>query len=325
MTSQSSLHRYARAIQRFAAARATEVLLLQASPFLGALLGSAGRDGVDLGRIALLLAGSFVLTGHVFLFNDWAGRGSDLNDPRRASRVFGSRGLNSRQGASLAVGLLVMAMLLLALVGAPAVLFGAMIAALGLLYSGSTSWGKGRPILASLLHLIGGTFHFLLGYTVGHAVDARGVAIALFFGLVFAAGHLNQEVRDYEADLRNRIRTSAVVFGRRRTFFSSLLLFTAAYLLLGVLISLGLLAPALIWATLLWPWHVACSLRALRRGLGFHAAVWMQRRYRLQFAILGLVMLSTAPPIAELARRAQKQAHDSAIPASLGVATDPAG
>jgi 4-hydroxybenzoate polyprenyltransferase len=308
MNVRASLRHYARAIQRFGAGRGTEVFLLQASPFLGALFGSVGQT-LDVGRIAALLAGSLILTAHVFLFNDWAGQNSDLQDPRRATRLFGRRGLSSHQVVRLVMGLLVVAMLLLAFVGAPAALFGAAIAALSLLYSGSTSWGKGRPILASFLHLIGGTFHFLLGYTVSHPIDAPGVAIAIFFGLVFAGGHLNQEVRDYEADLRNGIRTNAVAFGRRRTFLCSLFVFTAAYVLLAFLVWLRLLPHPLIWATVFWPVHVGFSIQALRRGLGFDAAVWMQRRYRLQFAVLGFAMLLTAPPVADLTRRVLQDAH----------------
>jgi 4-hydroxybenzoate polyprenyltransferase len=311
VTAPASFQCYARAIRRFASARATEVCLLQGSPFLGAILGSASHDALKIERIALLLGGSLVLTAHVFLFNDWAGQSSDLNDPRRAAgNVFGDRGLSSHQVASLVVVLLVGAMLLLALVGASAVLYGSAIAALSLLYSGSASRGKGRPIIASLLHLVGGIFHFLLGYTVSHVVDARGVAIAFFFGLAFASGHLNQEVRDYDADLRNRICTNAVAFGRRRTFLYSVLLFTVAYLLLGFLVWQGLLARPLIWATVFWPIHVACSIEALRRGLGFEAAVWMQRQYRLQFAILGLAMFLTAAPVIDLGRRVHQHAHD---------------
>jgi 4-hydroxybenzoate polyprenyltransferase len=323
MSWQFTLSRSARTIRHFAAARGLEVLVLQGSPFLGALLGSVGHDGIDLARLALLLLGSLALTAHVFVFNDWTGESSDLNDPRRTSEVFALRRIAPRQVATLAAALLVVAILVLAFVGAPALLYGAAIAAVSLLYSGSTSWGKGRPIVASLLHLIGGTFHFLLGYTAVQAVDARGVAIAFFFGLVFAGGHLNQEVRDYDADLRNGIRTTAVAFGRRRTFLCSLLVFTAAYLLLGFFAWLGMLARPLIWATLFWPFHVASSVQAFRRGLGFEIAVWMQRRYRLQFALLGVAMVLTTPPLADLARRFQRNAHDRALPAALGVAHVP--
>jgi 4-hydroxybenzoate polyprenyltransferase len=122
-------------------------------------------------------------------------------------------------------------------------------------------------------------------------LDARSLAIALFFGLVFAGGHLNQEVRDYEGDLLNGIRTSAVVFGPRRTFLASLCIFTAAYATLGGLAALGILPRLLLLSAIVWPLHVAWSLRALRRGLVFETALWMQRRYRLLFAFIGLAML----------------------------------
>jgi 4-hydroxybenzoate polyprenyltransferase len=109
---------------------------------------------------------------------------------------------------------------------------------------------------------------------------------------VFAAGHLNQEVRDYEGDLLNDIRTSAVVFGCRRTFLASLSLFTGAYALIVGLAAVGILPRLLLWSAILWLLHVAWSLQALRRGLGFETAEWMQRRYRLLFALVGLAMLA---------------------------------
>jgi 4-hydroxybenzoate polyprenyltransferase len=116
--------------------------------------------------------------------------------------------------------------------------------------------------------------------------------ISLFFGLVFCGGHLNQEVRDYEGDLLNGIRTSAVVFGCRRTFLASLLTFTAAYALLAGLAAFDILPRLLLWSAILWPLHVVWSLRALQRGLGFETALWMQRRYRLLFAFIGLAMVA---------------------------------
>ena len=135
--------------------------------------------------------------------------------------------------------------------------------------------------------------HFLLGYTLFRPLDASGLMISLFFGLVFAGGHLNQEVRDYEGDLLGGIRTSAVVFGCRRAFLASLVLFTAAYAILAGLAALGIVPRLLLWSIVLWPLHVGWSLRALRRGLGFETALWMQRRYRLLFALIGLAMLAS--------------------------------
>jgi 4-hydroxybenzoate polyprenyltransferase len=292
MTSQSSIRYYARVVHHFESTRAPEVLVLQASPILGILIGglSPGRCGVV--RPGLLLLGSLALTAHVFVVNDWAGQVSDLRDPRRVTLVFDRRGVNRRQVARVAIALLIFANLAFAVIGSRAILFGAGVAALSFLYSCSPSLGKTTPIAASLNHLLGGALHFLLGYTLCHALDARGVLISLFFGLVFAAGHLNQEVRDYESDLLNEIRTSAVVFGCRRTFLASLSIFTAAYAILFTLAALGFLPRLLLWSVVLWFLQVVWSMQALRRGLGFETALWMQRRYRLLFAFIGIAMLA---------------------------------
>lgn len=292
MTSQSPFRHYARVVRHFASTRAPEVLALQASPILGSVLGGFRLERCGVLRLGLLLTGSLALTAHVFVFNDWAGHSSDIRDPQRAALVFDRRGISKRQVARLAIALIIIANVAFAAVGRPAMMLGAAIATLSLLYSCSSSFGKSTPIVASINHLLGGALHFLLGYTLYHALDASGLVISLFFGLVFAAGHLNQEVRDYEGDLLNGIRTSAVVFGCRRTFIASLCVFTAAYALLAVLAALGIMPRLLLWSTLVWLLHVAWSLQALRRGLGFETALWMQRRYRLLFAFIGLAMLA---------------------------------
>lgn len=290
--SQSSIRYYARVMHHLESTRALEVVTLQASPVLGILLSgfSVGTCGVI--RPALLLLGSLALTAHVFAFNDWAGHVGDLRDPRRVTLVFDQQGLDRRHVGRVAVALLILANVAFAAIGSRAILLGAGIAVLSLLYSGSPSFGKSVPIAASCNHLLGGALHFLLGYTLCHALDARGVWISLFFGLVFAAGHLNQEVRDYESDLLNQIRTSAVVFGCRRTFLASLCLFTAAYAIVITLAALGILPSLLLWSVVLWLVHVVWSLQALRRGLRFETAIWMQRRYRLLFAFIGMAMLA---------------------------------
>lgn len=283
---------FGRIARHFASTRALEVLALQASPILGIFLGGYRIERGDVVAPGLLVLGSCALTAHVFVFNDWAGHASDLRDPLRAPQVFSRHGIEPREVGWAALALLAFALLAFAAVGLPALVLGGAIAALGLLYSGSPVLGKNAPVASSLNHLVGGTLHFLLGYTLAHALDARGVVIGLFFGLVFAAGHLNQEVRDYDGDLANGIRTNAVVFGRRRAFLASTLVFTAAYAMLAGLAAHGVLPGLLRWSPVAWLLHVAWSRQALRRGLDFDTAVWMQRRYRWLFALVGLVMLA---------------------------------
>lgn len=292
MTSQSPFQHYVRIVQHFAYTRAPEVLALQASPILGGLLGGFSFEQWGIIRSGLLLLGSLALTAHIFVYNDWAGHSSDIRDPQRAMLVFARQGISRRDVASVAIALLIFANIAFAAVGGLAVLFGIAIAAISFLYSSSANFGKSKPIVGSINHLFGGSLHFLLGYTLFHALDANGLVMSLFFGLVFAGGHLNQEVRDYEGDLLNGIHTTAVVFGRQRTFLASLCTFTAAYAIAAGLAALGILPKLLLWSPIAWLLHLAWSVRALQRGLGFETTLWMQRRYRLLFALIGLAMLA---------------------------------
>jgi 4-hydroxybenzoate polyprenyltransferase len=292
MIARATFQQFSRVVGCFACTRAVEVLALQASPILGISLSNYSLETSGLIRPVLLLFGSLSLTAHIFFINDLAGHCTDIRDPRRTKQVFAERGLSKLQVLHVATAPLILAIVAFAAVGGPALLLGAAIAILGLLYSWSPSFGKGTPIMSSINHLLGGALHFLLGYTLSRPFNSNGLLIGLFFGLVFAGGHLNQEVRDYEGDLLNGIRTNAVVFGCRRTFLASLLVFTAAYGLLTSLAALGILPSFLLWSAVLWPLHVVWSLQALKRGLGFETATWMQQRYRLLFALIGLAMLA---------------------------------
>jgi 4-hydroxybenzoate polyprenyltransferase len=289
---RATFQQFSRVVGYFACTRTVEVLALQASPILGLSLSNDSLEMSGVIRPVLLLCGSLSLIAHVFFINDLAGHCTDIHDPRRTKQVFTERGISKLQVSYVATAPLIFASIAFAAVGGPALLLGAAIAILSLLYSWSSTFGKGAPIMSSINHLLGGALHFLLGYTLSRPFDLHGLVIGLFFGLVFAGGHLNQEVRDYEGDLLNGIRTNAVVFGRRGTFLASLLTFTAAYGLLASLAALGILPRFLVWSAVLWPFHVAWSLQALKRGLGFETATWMQRRYRLLFAFIGLAMLA---------------------------------
>jgi 4-hydroxybenzoate polyprenyltransferase len=292
MTPPRLVHRFARTASHFAFTRAVEVLALQASPILGSMLGGYSFERRGILPFALLLLGSCALTAHIFVFNDWVGYDGDLRDPLRAPFLFTAQGISRREVACFSIVLLLFAAAAFAADGVPTLVIGAAIAALGFLYSASPVLGKSTPVASSLNHLVGGTLHFLLGYTLPHALDARGICIGVFFGLVFTAGHLNQEVRDFDGDLLNGIRTNAVAFGRRRTFLASLFTFTAAYAMLTGLAALNVLPRLLLWSPIAWLVHVMWAVRALRRGLDFETAVWMQRRYRWLFALIGLAMVA---------------------------------
>jgi 4-hydroxybenzoate polyprenyltransferase len=270
--------------------RREEVLVLQGPPLLGAAfaLGQSAVDGVV--PLTILLAGNLCLVAHIFVLNDWSNLETDLADPDKAEDVFTARGVGRNEMGVLASVLLGISLLLCSRLGATPLCLALGIAALSALYSTPGFNWKGRPLLNSAAHLGGGVLHFLLGYSLGGGVDGRGLAISSFFAVTFAAGHLTQEIRDHDGDVRNAIRTNAVAFGRRRTFFASLGLFTVSYALLFFLALHGTLHRDLAWLVVLYPLHLGWSLQALGEGLTRPGICRLQLRYRGLYAGIGLAM-----------------------------------
>lgn len=272
--------------------RLQEILVLQGSPLLGAAFAIRHLGAKSLGPLALLTIANVCLMAHIFLLNDWSGLTTDLADPNKAAGVFTVRGVGRKEMGGLAAGLLALSLLLFSRLGPTALGLALAIAILSALYSLPRFNWKGRPLLSSAAHLAGGTLHFLLGYSLGGALDGRGLATAIFFALIFTAGHLTQEIRDHQGDVLNAIRTNAVIFGQRRTFAASLTLFTLAHALLLLLALRGTLPRSLAALVVLYPLQLYWSLKTLSEGLGYASISRLQARYRVLYAVVGLAMVA---------------------------------
>lgn len=279
------------ALRYLSCLRIQDVVVLQGPPLLGAAFVLHHPHVQNLGALATLMVANVFLITHIFMLNDWSGLTTDLADPNRAARVFTARGVGRGEIATLTAGLLVVSLLLFARLGAITLTLSLAIATLSALYSLPRSNWKGKPLLNSAAHLAGGILHFLLGYSLGHAIDRRGLATATFFALVFTAGHLTQEIRDCASDAVNRIRTNAVAFGARRTFAASLALFSAAQALLLVLAFTGVLPRPLAAVIALFPLQVHWSLETLRGGLTYARISRLQTQYRSLYALIGVAMV----------------------------------
>ena len=274
--------------------RYRDVLILQGAPLLGMAFALRTLTFENVVRVVVFALASPLLVAHIFSLNDWAGIALDSNDPNKSADVFVTRGVTRRGLAFLSLGLLASSLLLFALLPARTLVLAVAIAALGAFYSHPSFNAKGMPVVSSLPHLVGGVLHFLLGYSVFVGIDRRGTLIALFFALTFTAGHLNQEVRDYEGDRLNGIRTNAVVFGKHAAFAAGFLLFTLAYADLLFLASSGIVpAPIGLFPIILYPVHVFWSVVTLRAGLSFVSISRFQNRYRALYMLIGMAMVAT--------------------------------
>ena len=133
---------------------------------------------------------------------------------------------------------------------------------------------------------------FRSGYCLARTVDTRGLAIALFFGLTFTAGHLTQELRDHRVDARNGIRTNAVHFGPRRALLASLTLFTLAQAALVALALGGVLPRGIAAVGLLVPLQVHWFGQVLADGLTPASICRLQVRYRILHGVIGCTMVA---------------------------------
>lgn len=280
-------------LARYAAClRVPEITVLQGSALLGAAFAFRNLPAAHVGLLAILTIANVCLVAHVFAVNDWANLTADRVDPARAATVFTARGVAPREMGALAAGLLVVSLLLFRALGLSVFFVAVGIAALSALYSLPPFNWKGRPFLSSVAHLIGGALHFLLGYCLAGAIDSTGLVMGMFFGLIFAAGHLTQELRDYDADVMNAVRTNAVSFGRRRTLIASLWLFAVSQMLLFFLAVHGTVPRPLAAVILLFPFQVRWSFEALAEDLTVASITGLQARYRSLYALIGLAMVT---------------------------------
>ncbi len=264
--------------------RFDEVFVLQGTPLMGAGFSIATINAANLQTLAVFLIGSILLVAHVFTLNDWADIANGLKAPDPL--------VSSLRLFWFSIFLLIASLLVFALISSRLVLLGAIVAALGFFYSHPRLNFKGTPIASSFPHLVGGLFHFLLGYLVFSPINSRGVLIALFFALTFTAGHLNHEVRDFELDSKTNARTNAVAFGKRPAFMVGLIVFTLAYVCLFLLGWFRFVPrPLAFLALVFYALHLFWSLRALRRQLDPEIVDRFQSQYRALYAVIGIAML----------------------------------
>jgi 4-hydroxybenzoate polyprenyltransferase len=264
--------------------RFDEVFVLQGTPLMGVAFSMGAISAANLETTLVFLVGSILLVAHVFTLNDWADIAHGLKEPDplvSSTRLFW-----------FSIFLLIASLLAFVLISSRVVVLGAIVAVLGFFYSHPKLNFKGTPIASSLPHLIGGFFHFLLGYSVFSAIDDRGIFVALFFALTFSAGHLNHEVRDFELDQQSNARTNAVAFGKQTTFVAGLVLFTCAYLCLFLLGWFRLVPrPLSFVAASFYLLHLFWSLRVLRSRFRSDILERFQIQYRALYALIGLSML----------------------------------
>ena len=270
--------------------RLREVIVLQGTPLFGVLFAVGELSLARVGSILLFALSGMLLMSNVFCFNDWAGADLDFNDANKREGSFLNRGISKGEMLGFSIALGATSVLLCGLLSPLTALLAASILVLSTLYSHPALNLKERPVLSSFVHVLGGMLHFSLGYSVFSSDLSGGLALGAWFGIVFTAGHLNQEVRDHDGDLQSGCRTNATRFHKRPVFLVCFALFSLSYVFLYALAQTPLCPDVLELAVLLYPIHVILTWRTLRAGLSFESASRFQTSYHVMYACIGLLM-----------------------------------
>jgi 4-hydroxybenzoate polyprenyltransferase len=132
---------------------------------------------------------------------------------------------------------------------------------------------------------------FLLGALTFTRIDLSSLLVASYPAVLITAGHLVQEVEDYEEDRLSGCQTNAVRFGRRPIFIIASLLFGFSFLLLYWLADQGFFINVIKYAPVLYLLYAFLAMQAYRTGLMRDSVQRLRNQYRILFAVVTLAIM----------------------------------
>jgi len=287
-----------RAVIFLKAIRVIESILMTGFPLIGFILalspGSFENFPQLIGTAALFCFATFFLVIYVYTFNSWGGIEADKLNARLEYHPVLTGDMSEGQLRAITYAGIVINLILFYFLFPRCFLLAPFIAINWTLYSHPKVMGKALPIAGTSIHFVGGVLQLLLGYVVIKDFSLHGIMGSVYFALIFAAGHLNHEVKDYDADLEANLRTNAVIFGPKRMLRVAFFLFTVAFIYLLTITLIGVLTIKETWPFLAtYPIHLFFHVK-MKLNLGkktFDRGY--QRNYRLLFVIAGVILLIT--------------------------------
>ena len=272
--------------------RAKEALFLLGSPFLGLLWTLPDLGTANIVRAILLLVAIFLFFTHVYTFNDWSGFLLDKSDLNKHLRPLVSGKISQREAITLSMCLLVLAAVILFFLSKIIFYLFVFDVVLWIVYAHPAISIKSKPLLPSLIHFIAGIIHFLFGYILfSGIITVNGILIGIFFGLVFSAGHLNHEIKDYSFDKESLLMTSAIKFGKEPMFFTSFVIITLSSLYFYVLTVYKILPESLYMGLFcIYPFYCYCFYQTYKNGRDYNSMRKFRSRYRILYFLAGIYM-----------------------------------
>lgn len=281
-------------IVAYSKSRWEEILMLLGIPLLALSLAEPEVTFALIARTILFLLATALILFHAYTFNDWANYKFDLSDENKKGQALPSRLISLNETLALSIFTLLLGIGIYLLPFFPRVTLGIclLILLLWILYSNQLTLLKSVPVVSTILHLVAGTLFFLLGWSLVRRPAWDSILAGIFFGLLYASGHLSHETIDYEGDKTAGLKTNAVVFGRATTFWGSFIGITASTVYICVLAALKVVyAPAAAWVMIAaYALYVIFFVACRREGFGHASLDRFRSRYRKLYSLAGLIV-----------------------------------
>ena len=190
---------------------------------IGAVFSISRLDNQVLLTTIMLACIAFSSITGLYAFNAYQGREEDRKNDRL-------KALHDIPGSVFIISFLILfgiALIIGSQINIELVFLVLILGLSGIIYS-IKGIGKDRPIGGSLIHLIFQMTAFHIGYVAFEPVSSSSILLAIYFSLLYMAGHLHHQVIDFEADLSVSTQTGAVQWGIKKAQLFSFGLFTIA-------------------------------------------------------------------------------------------------
>lgn len=271
--------------------RIKEVILIGGVTFLGLLFSVQNLSFALLMDWALVMISTYLLLGHVYLYNDWQGYAYDRNDLNKQDKPVVSGKISLTEIKILAIILLLVSLSIALYFSVWMMIVGLTIAFLNFIYSNNKIFLKSVPVMSSMLHGVGATLGFKFGTLYQGEWTASATLFGIYFGIVYAAGHLNHEITDFESDKNSGVPTHAVVFGKTKAFKASFILFSVSFLYITALSFYNILPRLLIaGVSLAYPIYVFFYMNTLKQNLSHGSMINFRTQYRMLYLLWGIFL-----------------------------------
>jgi 4-hydroxybenzoate polyprenyltransferase len=273
--------------------RYQEAFIFQTPTLMGIVVFLPGISAANMAVTLLAGSGSFLVMASIFAMNDWADINLDSQNSIKSKDTFLERGMDPEHVLALAGALAVGGLIIFSVLSWLHVVTALIALLFGLAYSVPIGGvrGKSVPVFSSILHFGGTLLSFLLGALTFTHVDLPSLLIASYPAVLITAGHLVQEVEDYEEDRFSGCQTNAVRFGRKPVFLIASFLFGFSFLLLYWLAEKGFFINIIKYAPILYLLYVSLAMKAYRAGLVRDSVRQLRNHYRILFAVVTLAMM----------------------------------